>query len=315
MGAKSINFNQEPIVLVCAADENYAMPLAVTVYSASLNLKSQQRIELFVIDGGIKESTKSRIKKSLASESITISWVQPTETLFNNLPLTDTLTTATYYRLLIAQLIPTHFHKAIYLDTDVVVKGDLSQLWNIDIGDNYVLAVQDISQRSFKYFNSGVLVINLEKWRTDNTGSKVIEYIEQNRDSIRWLDQDGLNGVLAEKWGELDPRWNQMHAIHEYSSWRESPYAEDVYNDVLHNPYIVHFTTPPKPWQKGCKHPGKDLFFQYLDMTDWSGWRNTIWRRMWRRVRKEAKRLWGFTKNAYKTRETLLTTQASVPKL
>ena len=315
MGAKSISFNQEPIVLVCAADENYAMPLAVTVYSASLNLKSQQRIELFVIDGGIKESTKSRIKKSLASESITISWVQPTETLFNNLPLTDTLTTATYYRLLIAQLIPTHFHKAIYLDTDVVVKGDLSQLWNIDIGDNYVLAVQDISQRSFKYFNSGVLVINLEKWRTDNTGSKVIEYIEQNRDSIRWLDQDGLNGVLAEKWGELDPRWNQMHAIHEYSSWREGPYAENVYNDVLHSPYIVHFTTPPKPWQKGCKHPGKDLFFQYLDMTDWSGWRNTIWRRMWRRVRKETKSLWSFIKNAYKTRETLLTTQASVPKL
>ncbi len=306
MGAKSINFNQEqePIVLVCAADENYAMPLAVTVSSASLNLKFQQRIELFVIDGGIKKSTKSRIKKSLASKSLNISWVQPTEKLLDKLPLTDILTTATYYRLLIAQLIPTHFHKAIYLDTDVVVKGDLSQLWNIDIGDNYVLAVQDISQRSFKYFNSGVLVINLEKWRTDNTGSKVIEYIEQNRDSIRWLDQDGLNGVLAEKWGELDPRWNQMHAIHEYSSWTESPYEEDVYNDVLHNPYIVHFTTPPKPWQRSCKHPCQNLFFHYLDMTDWSGWRNTIWRRMWRRVRKETKNLWSFTKNAYKSTGT-----------
>ncbi len=306
MGAKSINLNQEqePIVLVCAADENYAMPLAVTVYSASLNLKSQQRIELFVIDGGIKKSTKSRIKKSLASKSLNISWVQPTEKLLDKLPLTDILTTATYYRLLIAQLIPTHFHKAIYLDTDVVVKGDLSQLWNIDIGDNYVLAVQDISQRSFKYFNSGVLVINLEKWRTDNTGSKVIEYIEENRDSVRWLDQDGLNGVLAEKWGELDPRWNQMHAIHEYSSWTESPYEEDVYNDVLHNPYIVHFTTPPKPWQISCKHPCQDLFFHYLDMTDWSGWRNTIWRRMWRRVRKETKNLWSFTKNAYKSTGT-----------
>jgi lipopolysaccharide biosynthesis glycosyltransferase len=310
MGAKSINFNQEPIVLVCAADENYAMPLAVTVYSASLNLKSKQTIELFVIDGGIKESTKFRIKKSLASESITISWVQPTEKLFDKLPMTDTLTTATYYRLLIAQLIPTHFHKAIYLDTDVVVKGNLSQLWNIDIGDNYVLAVQDICQRSFKYFNSGVLVINLEKWRTENIGSRVIEYIEQNRDSIRWLDQDGLNGVLAEKWGELDPRWNQMHAIHECSSWTESPYAEDVYNDVLHNPYILHFTTPPKPWQRGCQHPCQDLFFQYLDMTDWSGWRNTIWRRMWRRVRKETKNLWNFTKMAYKSRRTLLTTQS-----
>ena len=127
MGAKSINFNQEQeaIVLVCAADENYAMPLAVTVYSASLNLKFQQRIELFIIDGGIKKSTKSRIKKSLASKSLNISWVQPTEKLLDKLPLTDILTTATYYRLLIAQLIPTHFHKAIYLDTDVVVKGDL----------------------------------------------------------------------------------------------------------------------------------------------------------------------------------------------
>ena len=113
-------------------------------------------------------------------------------------------------------------------------------------------------------------------------------------------DDTGLLTTEIMKWGELDPRWNQMHAIHEYSSWTESPYEEDVYNDVLHNPYIVHFTTPPKPWQRSCKHPCQDLFFHYLDMTDWSGWRNTIWRRMWRRVRKETKNLWSFTKNAYK---------------
>ena len=319
---KMVNSNNEPIVLVCAADDNYGMPLTTTVHSALVNLKNKQKVVLFIIDGGIRESTKRKIIKSLSSEQVEISFVQANEALLENMKVSDVLTLATYYRLLIPELLPKHFEKVIYLDSDLIVKGDLGQLWNIDLGDNYVLAVQDICQRYIwnagglrnyqqlgispesKYFNGGVLVINLEKWRAENTGRKTIEFLEQNKEYVQWHDQDGLNGVLAGKWGELDPRWNQMHAIHEYSLWTESPYEEDVYNDVLHNPYIVHFTTPPKPWQRGCKHPSKDLFFQYLDQTAWSGWRNTIWRRALRRVRKEAKQLWSFgqiTKKATKT--------------
>lgn len=149
---------------------------------------------------------------------------------------------------------------------------------------------------NYKYFNAGLLVINLDKWRRDNIGEKVVKFLQDNKDYVRDHDQDGLNGVLAGQWGELDPRWNQMPRIYTYSSWEDSPYDRESYNALLHDPYIIHYTTPPKPWQRGCPHPAIDLFFQYLDQTAWSGWRNTIWRRALRRVVKETKQPWSVWK-------------------
>ncbi|WP_234300704.1 glycosyltransferase [Sphaerospermopsis aphanizomenoides] len=103
-------------------------------------------------------------------------------------------------------------------------------------------------------------------------------------------NQDGLNAILAGQWQEIHPSWNQLPRIYDYSSWQESPYPEDVYEELLHKPYIIHFISSPKPWCAGlqaeCKHPKKDLFFQYLDMTSWSGWRDTFWRRVARKFLK-----------------------------
>jgi lipopolysaccharide biosynthesis glycosyltransferase len=304
----------QPIAIVCAADENYAMPLAVTLHSAVINLKNHSKVAIFVIDGGISQRSKRRIIKSCGSPQVDIFWVQPNESLLANLKVERYLTIVTYYRLLIPQIVPAQFDKVIYLDSDMVVKGDLAELWQIEIGDNYVLAVQDDNQRfismsgglrnyrelginpDYKYFNAGLLVINLHKWRRENIGEKVVKFLQDNKDYVRDHDQDGLNGVLAGQWGELDPRWNQMPRIYSYSSWEDSPYDRESYNALLHDPYIIHYTTPPKPWQRGCLHPATNLFFQYLDQTAWSGWRNTIWRRAWRRVLKETKQFSSFWK-------------------
>jgi lipopolysaccharide biosynthesis glycosyltransferase len=160
-----------------------------------------------------------------------------------------------------------------------------------------------------------MLVINLDKWRTDNIPLKVIEYLERNKEYVRDHDQDGLNGVLAGQWGELSPRWNQMPRIYSYASWQESPYDEQLYNELLNHPYIVHYTTPPKPWHKGCEHPNTALFFQYLDQTAWSGWRNTIWRRAWRRATKEVKQRLGFGKDSRKVTEISKKEEIKVPVL
>ncbi|GAB1545136.1 glycosyltransferase family 8 protein [Scytonema sp. NUACC21] len=302
-----LNSDVQSIVLVCAADNNYAMPLATTVRSAVANLNNKQKIALYILDGGITKANKARICKSLDKARVSISWVKPDNKLFEKLVLTRHLTLTCYYRLLITEFLPKEFHKAIYLDTDMIVTGNLAELWAIDMGDNYALAVQDDVElyigmsdglRNYrevglcpddKYFNSGLLVINLDKWRADDIGNKVIEYIRQNTEYVR-NDQDGLNAILAGKWGELHPKWNQMPKVHEYSSWKESPFPKDVYQELIHHPCVIHFTNSPKPWYAGlkaeCQHPKKHLFFEYLDMTDWSGWRDTLWRRLWRKFMK-----------------------------
>lgn len=305
-----INSDKEPIVVVLVADNNYAMPLAATARSIVVNLNPNKNIEIVIIDGGIKEYNKKKIVKSINKSNVEIKWVQAEKELFKNMKVYKHFSRAVYYRILIPNILPPEIKKAIYLDTDVIVKGNLEQLWNIEIGDNYVLAAQEMIVRyvsapnglknyqefgfksDAKYFNSGVLVINMEKWRNENIGAKVIDYLEQYQDQWQWVDQDGLNAAFAGQWGELDPKWNQQPKIYKYRSWKESPWEEDVYQDLKDNPYIVHYCTSGKPWSLKCIHPEKDLFFDYVDQTAWSGWRLNFWRRLWLKVRIETYPYW-----------------------
>ena len=299
--------NSDSIVVVCGADNAFAMPLAVMVRSALSNLSPERRILLYVIDGGITKRHKRKILKSWDLERITVEWLMPSISLLKNMKVSGHVSVATYFRILIPLLLPEKLHKAIYLDCDMIVMGDLGQLWDFEFHQSYLLAVQDvtlpymcssIALKNYKlsapyltsdtalvnyrelgilpeckYFNAGVLVINLNKWREDNISRKVINYLEQNRENVRYWDQDGLNAVLFDKWSELDPRWNQMTHIYHYPSWRESPLDEETYNQVISEPKIIHFAWKPKPWHYDGSHPARDIFFNYLDMTEWSGWR------------------------------------------
>lgn len=225
---------------------------------------------------------------------------------------------ATYYRLLIPELLPSHFKKAIFLDSDLVVIEDLGKLWDIEMGENYLLAPQElwtpyvsspaglINYRELgipadaKMLNPAVFVIDLEKWRTDCISAKCVEYLQQNREYVRVYDADVLNAMLVGKWGELDPRWNQTPYIFKFPSWkdwRESPLSEtiplseEVYDWVHNQPYVIHFAGGSKPWNSRKDHPLKHMWFKYLDLTAWSGWRLTLWRRGWQRLLKEIRKL------------------------
>lgn len=297
----------EPIVLVCSADENYAMPMTAMLYSVLANLKTNTHVLISVLDGGIHPSTKQKVLQSLQQQHIQfhLDWIQPDHTLLQGLPLNHRFTLAAYYRLLISESLPAHVNKAIYLDCDMIVQGNVAALWQAEMGDNYALAVQDdyqplVSSRGGcglsnyqelglnpeqKYFNSGLLVINLKKWREDDIGSKVLEFSRQNWTHIVNADQDGLNAVFQGHWGQLSERWNQMPSIYTYASWQESPYDAIAFQALQDHPYITHYTNAPKPWRQQCEHPAKALFYAYLDQTAWRGWRDTLWRRVGRKVR------------------------------
>lgn len=321
------NIKEKSIVLVGAADDNYAMPLAVTFRSAIENIQSNRKVDLFIIDGGIKKRNKKRIVSSLKSDKCDIHWISSPNHILGEFQVSNKFTIenvtgigtitekpylsniAAYYRLLIPKLLPQYCQKAIYLDCDLIVNGDLGELYDLEMDDNYLLAVQQFLTpyvsspagllnyqqlniaSDAKYFNSGVLVINMKKWRSEKICSKLIEYLQQNGKYVRWADTDVLNAVLAGKWGELDPRWNQMADIYVLPSWEKYPFSEEVYNQVLHKPYIIHFSSLDKPWATREEHPFKHLWFQYLDLTAWSGWRLTIRRRAWRRLIRELKKM------------------------
>lgn len=283
-------------IIVCAADDNYAMQLAVVIRSSLEYLSSDRVLTVFVVDGGIKKRNKTKILKSIDLERCSVTWLPATPELLGNVKISKHVSIATYFRILIPFLIPEDYQKVIYLDSDVIVKQDLGKLWDIDIADNYALAAQQSGipyvsspfglskykemgiSADEKYFNAGVLVINLKKWRSENISNKVIEYLNKNREHVNFWDQDGLNAILVGKWKEIEPRWNQTPEVHRFSSWQETPFPEEVFNNLVNEPYIIHFASSSKPWNSRKYHPANSLFFKFVDMTAWSGWRFTTWK-------------------------------------
>jgi lipopolysaccharide biosynthesis glycosyltransferase len=310
----------ESIIVVCSADDKYAMPLAVMARSAIENLNEYRNIVLYVIDGGISTENKEKIIKSLPAEKCKVVFLTAPSVLMRDLELAHQycveeeiesnthVSLATYYRLLIAELLPESCEKAIYLDCDLIIKRDLDHIWQIDIKEDYALAVPDIWINSVsapdgllnykeigldanaKYFNAGVMIINIKKWKDDDIFSKSVDYFTKNKHHVRYHDQDILNALLSGKWSEIDPRWNVTPIIHYYSDWKESPFSEEIYNNLIQDPWIIHFASDLKPWNSR-KTQLKENFFHYVDMTAWSGWRLTLRRQLQRKVSCEFQKL------------------------
>ena len=250
------------------------------------NVDQGRVIRVHALDGGIDEKDKAKIAKSCGQRG-SINWIQASDSRFPGAPLWGRMPVSTYYKLLIADRLPSDLVKVIWLDCDMVVLGDVARLWDHDLAGRHALATQDavvphVSSRSgvaawqelglpatASYFNAGVMIIDLSLWRRDRVGLRALDYVRANRDRVCFLDQEGLNAVLAGLWGELDPRWNHNVSI-PTGSTRGVAEGED-----RSDPWIVHYAGNLKPWRQGVRKPSDSLYFHYLDLTPWKGSRPT----------------------------------------
>lgn len=301
-----IDSNGEPAV-VLAADDSFGMPLAATIRSALDHLAPERRLDIYVLDGGLSDATKQRLERSWPEGRCRITWVDVDKTALVDVPTSGHANLVNYYRILMPWLLPAELGRVIYLDADLIVRTDLTRLWECELADQFCLAAQDCAAPYFDasavltnfdrcgahlgsprpvanfrelglnplgaYFNSGVMLVDLDAWRIADLPRKMLVCLERNQQHVHWWDQYALNVVLAGRWGQLDPRWNQGSHIFAYPDWTTSPYDRETYHRLRDDPYIVHFTTRYKPWKVSCLHPQRKLFFEYVDRTDWAGWR------------------------------------------
>jgi lipopolysaccharide biosynthesis glycosyltransferase len=297
---------RDPIV-ACAADDGYAMPLAVAIRSVLEHLDPERRLGVVVLDGGIAPANRARLLRSWSPERTRVAWLEPDARVFEEIPTWRYLNRVAYYRLLLPELLPPELPKVLYLDSDLVVLSDLGPLWESELGDWLCLAVQDATspyvdaERAMpnwrecvrygftvcpianyvelglapdaRYFNSGVLVMNLAGWREERVTAQLLECMREYGDHLHAADQYPLNVVLAGRWGELDPRWNVPTLVHGSSSWRMSHFDEATFRRVLGEPFVVHWAGPEKPWNGRGSVPLPDLFHRYRALTAWSGMR------------------------------------------
>nr|WP_259087438.1 glycosyltransferase family 8 protein [Salinibacter ruber] len=284
-----------PLVIACGSDDNYARPLAVTLYSALRNLKASGRpVDLYVFDGGISTESKNRLHRVVegASDgSVHLEWVDPDTSALGNLPTREGVSTGAYLRLLIPEHVPADTDRVIYLDSDLLVKADLTRLWDKSMDGRMLMAVQAYnipyvsSERGIRkyeelglapdtpYFNSGVLMLDVDRWQQENVSERVCRYMRTYREHVNMCDQEGLNAVLAGNWKPLDPRWNVMALPKYFENLTSSAHKESVcstHDNGLIKPFIWHFAGPhSKPWMVECRHPAQ---FEWMRCLRESGW-------------------------------------------
>ena len=296
----------DPIVL-CAADDAYAMPLAVTLTSATRHLSVGRELQVFLLDGGISESSWMALKETLVDEPIELTVIRPDDGPVRDLMTSHHISTTAYFRLLAAELLPDEIKRVIYLDSDLLICDDLNQLWNVPLDDNLCLAVPDIAcpfvdakrgspnfQRSSPYmattcpirnwrqlglngasyyFNSGLMVMDLDRWRREGMADRLVRCLHDNSKYIWCWDQYALNVELAGRWKRLPMRWNQGGHTFEYPTMDSVPVEREEFEAMRDRPAVIHYTTEFKPWHFHAFDNRDQMFFDALDRTAWKNWR------------------------------------------
>jgi lipopolysaccharide biosynthesis glycosyltransferase len=266
-------------VLMCC-DANYLQHAAVFLVSL-MEHNPQRRFNVVLACSDLTPDQKDRIDRTLqpyAGLAFRISPVLGTEV--DALPLNRGLTKEAWGRLWIEHYFPADVRKAFYFDPDLVVTGDMGGFLDTDLGD-HMLAAIDIPDSiriaihgydpADGFFNSGVLIVNLEKWRAADGRGEVIAYTFAHPERINDPDQDALNGCFHADRLRLDYIWNAITPFFRVGS-SVALSAEEIAR-VQRDVRMVHFNGSAKPWLFMCNHPRKKDYIHFLRMTAWRDYR------------------------------------------
>lgn len=257
-------------VLFCF-DGKYEQHFGAAVTSLILN-NLDHLTKVHIITKKITSNFQQKIDQLKTQAKIDFLIYEVEEAKVANLKVSQHISSAAYYRLLAAEILPNTLDKILYLDSDLIVNGSILELYNYDIS-NYIIAAHGkkvvtnkkrLELNSNYYFNSGVMLINLETWRNMNIGNKCIELIRDRPEMIKLWDQDALNKVIDGQFLNVDPKWNSLIDLYGGNSQA---------NDQS---IVVHFTGSLKPWHSWCISPDKGIYWRYLKKSPWSNCRPEI---------------------------------------
>ncbi|WP_409300413.1 glycosyltransferase family 8 protein [Peribacillus sp. SCS-155] len=252
----------ETIHVVAATNDDYALHLAVMLNSLLENKFSENPIQIYILDGGnLSVDSKAKLEKSLQRFDVKPQFILVDASLYSGCLINRYYSMEMYFRLSIPDLLDHGIQKALYLDCDLIIEEDITILWNNNIDDYVVGAVFDPNElrreqlsipKEYGYFNSGVLLININKWTENDILEKVKQFISDHPSALKYPDQDALNVILHDKWLRLEDKWNvRANRLNK--------------TDIILA--IIHFTGKTKPWNG--KPPGKSAYLKYLDNTQW----------------------------------------------
>lgn len=265
----------EKKTIVFSTDNNYAQHLGVALQSLLHNNRSLS-FHVYILTTDIHDSHIQNWKEIASPYDCELTTIDINEKTFENLQM-GRWGKAMYYRLLIPELIKES--KVLYLDVDIVVNGPIHEIFETNISSSYLAAVEAIlsdteSRKRYlnmtpkaKYFNSGVMLLNLNKWRQDKIDRKLEKFLASYT-QLKSPDQDALNAVINGQWIPLHFKYNYYYRRNfKEESLFSSTFDKKELKEASANPVIIHYVGSKKPWHYRDIHPLKHLYWKYLEMT------------------------------------------------
>ena len=257
----------KPVVLALASNERYFPGLYCALVSALSQLDATRTVDVKVLDGGMSQTSKDTLLRLIDrnGEAISLEFRKVDSSVFGKATLGPGQSQMTYCRILLPHLL--NVPRLIYLDCDVLVFRNLSELFDLElqpgkllaaVADSQTLTLGDDSQtiagamklpRSGRYFNAGVLLLDLDELRKQNFTEQSLEFFKNWSGHYRFWEQSAINFLLHGRIGELPEYWNR-------ASWRFDAQQNNDLNCVL------HYTTSA-PWLGGADGPAQLLFERF----------------------------------------------------
>lgn len=282
---------QQCINVVYASNDAFARHLGTSLYSLFDRNRDFDEISVFVLTLGLSEENQRRLWNIADQFGRNLTCLN-LDDLRNRIGYevdTGGFDISIMLRLFMGDMLPQQIDRVLYLDCDTVVLQSLKHLWREDLCGNIVGAVMEPTiypevKRSIDlgeedpYYNSGVLLVDLRKWREQDIQKKLLEFWKSKGGKLFASDQDVLNGTLKGKIHTLMPRYN-FFTNYRYFSYRELVRLGKTYKAVTprelqiakEHPFIIHYMGDERPWIAGNRNHYRKAYEQYLAKTPWAG--------------------------------------------
>ena len=277
--------------ILYASNDGFARHLGTSMCSLFDKNRDMEEIVVYVLSLGLSEENKEKLKEIADGfgRKLEILELGDIRKRFDFDVDTGGYDISIMGRLFMGEMLPESVDRVLYLDCDTVIVRSLKKMWKEDLGGAVFGAVMEPTiyeavktsiglEKEDGYYNSGVLLVDLKRWREECVQEKLLEFLREKGGALFASDQDLLNGACKSRIHTLMPVWNFFPNYRYFSyqtlvdhapSYRAVPKAE--FQMAKKHPAIIHFMGDERPWIRGNLNHYRLAYDRYLAMTPWAG--------------------------------------------
>lgn len=265
--------------LLLTLDENYLLPCKVMLYSFFASNPSETDVTVYLLHSAIPADKLEELADFCSSFGAELKSIPVDAALFENAPTSKRYPKEMYYRLLSPLILPQELERVLYLDPDTLIINPMRPLWELNLyGKTFAAAshtgltemANEINQvrldTEHEYFNSGVMLIDLNAARKLVTSEDVFACVSEHEKELILPDQDVFNILYGKQTLPVDDvLWN--YDVRNYSKYLIRSTGKHDLNWVMQHTAVLHFCGKNKPWQEKYKNPFGMLYLHYMNLT------------------------------------------------